>query len=414
MPARWIAVLIGASLGCLVFFAGWRLCHPPTPMQEIEVHASDARGQPVTQFGWTIVDETPGAMLYAFTRVEARPGGVARVQVPSHEITLEIESPGLHRARLGPFQADAIPSKLEATLEDLGVVEGLITRDGKPVPGAAVGLFRAGWKRWNDEPSGLFYGYAGERAETDVLGAFRIKSDSDGVDLWVRAWKEGSASGTTGPVRLGALPIQVELHEGGSLEGRLRRAPGREIEGCGIELYREVSRDEREPGTFERFLAPVATTGAFEFRHVDPGPWLVRLSPAQQLSSSEGVPFHVAIEEHQTRRLEMDLTQPPLELVANLTMNGRPWSPAWAALYSLGEKALCLDSAEADSKGTWRLRTRAPGRYQLFIVGNHQHDISVPARAWCEVDLQRGETLFERSLNWSKTDSPDMNLDQNR
>lgn len=420
VPPRLLATLIGSSLGLLVCSTAWWLHNRPAPTREIELHVSDARGQPVERYGWTVRDETPGAMLSAFTRVGTHTGGRATLRVPMHEITLEIESPGLHDARLGPFHSGAIPARLEAGLEDLGVVEGVVELDGKPVVGASVGLLRTHWKRWSDEESGLFYGFAEERGETDEAGAFRIPSGSDGVDLWVRAWKEGSACGTAGPVRLGALPIQVALHDGGTLEGHLTIGPERDPRRCEIELYRTEPREDREPSTFEYFRTAVDSAGSFAFRHVDTGPWLVRLKPpgtsrgAPSALEDECVPFLVTIEEQRICRLEMDLLQPPLRLVAHVTMNGRPWNPAWPALYSTGEKSLELDSTEADAKGNWTLRARATGRYQLFIVGNHEHDTSVPAHAWGEVELRPGETRLERSLEWSEKDLVELKLDRDR
>ncbi len=413
MLARRIAVLIGISLAGLFFGVGSWVCHRPTPMQAILVYASDPRGQPVARFGWTIEDETPGAMLYTTTPVATRAGGIAEVQGPVHEIMLEIESPGLRRVRLGPFRPDAIPSKLDVKLEDLGAVEGFVTLDGKPVTGAKVGLFRRECVPWSDDPSGLLYGFAEERGETDALGAFRIATDSSSDDLQVRAWKEGFAAGTTGPVRAGAPPIQVQLHAGGTLEGRLKLGPDRELKSCEVELYRADS-GARAPDTFERFFARVDLAGAFVFGHVDTGPWLVRLKSREREASPDTVPFLVSIEEDMTCRLEMDLTKLPLELVGQFTMNGRPWSPAWPALYSTGERTLRLDSAEADSNGTWMLRARTPGRYQLFIWGNHEHDTSVPARAWGKVELLQGRTRFERALEWSAKDPPEVQLDQGR
>jgi len=420
MHARWLAVLIGTSLGGLVFSAGWWLKHRPTPTQEMGLRVVDARGQPVDRFGWMIWDETPGAMLDTTTQVGMHAGGIATLQVPAHELTLEIESPGLRRARLGPFHPDAMPTRLEARLEDLGVVEGVVRRDGIPVAGASVGLFREGWKRWNDEKSGLFYGFKEERSETDASGVFRIPSDSDRVELWVRAWKEGSACGTAGPVQVGAPPIQVAMHDGGTLEGHLTVGPERVAGSCEVELYRREPRDDREPSTFEYFHTAVGSAGSFAFEHVETGPWLVRLKPSATSRRApaglgdEHVPFLVAIEDQKTCHLEMDLLQPPLRLIGHVTMNGRPWNPSWPSLFSTGEKSLELDSAEADANGNWTLRTRAAGRYQLFIGGNHHHDTSVPARAWGEVELQRGETRFERSLEWSETDPPDVRLDRNR
>jgi hypothetical protein len=140
----------------------------------------------------------------------------------------------------------------------------------------------------------------------------------------------------------------------------------------------------------------------------------VRLKSRERALSPDSVPFLVSIEEDSTCRLEMDVTQAPLELVGQLTMNGRPWSPAWPQLYSIGEKTLCLASAEADSNGTWNLRTRAPGRSLLFILGNHEHDMTVPAHAWGEVELLQPHTRFERSLEWSQKAQPDIRLDQDR
>lgn len=420
MHARFLATLIGCSLGALVCGAVWWFRNRPGPTREITLHVSDVRGQPVDRFGWTVWDETPGAMLDTTTQVGSHAGGVAALQVPVHEVTLEIASPGLHRARFGPFRPDALPSRLEARLEDLGVVEGVVERDGKPVAGATVVLLRPHWKLWSNEESGLFYGFKQDRGETDAAGAFRIPSESDAVDLWVRAWKEGSACGTIGPVRVGSPPIQVALHDGGTLEGHLTVGPQRDPGTCEVELYRAEIRDDREAETFENFHAAVDTAGSFVFRHVDSGPWLVRLKPtstslgASSRLDDECVPFLVTIEEQKNCLLEMDLRQPPLRLVAHVTLNDRPWSPAWPSLYSTGEKPLKLDSAEADANGNWTLRARTAGGYQLFIWGNHEHDASVPLDAWGEVELQRGGTRFDRSLTWNEHDSADLRLDEGR
>jgi hypothetical protein len=416
--ARLLALLLGCSLAGVILAVGLWIRFRPGPAHEIDLHVVDERGLPVEQFGWHVIDWTPGATMDTYVREAAHPGGIATARVPEHEVRLEIEAPGFHYTQAGPVGPNSFPTRLDVVVPDLGVVAGTVTFGGRPVGGATVMLLDSKIDVAADVPSGLLAGYHDHITTTDASGAFRIKSEYSLMDYYVRASRDGHSPGIAGPIHVGDPPVEISLRDGGSIEGRVRLAGGKEPDGIEIELYR-TDAPEWEIDAYGHFVARSLDGGRFSYEHVDPGSWLVRLKDpkatryGEQQCPLDQVPFIVEVAEHEQAKLEMDLSQPAARLEGHARLNGKPWSHAWACLYTMGEQALTLDWAPADRDGRWTLRARTPGTYRLVVDGNHQHAVE-PREISDVVVLSRDGTPWDHEFTWSRSDPDRIALNQKR
>jgi hypothetical protein len=415
--ARLLALLLGTVLAAILFVTVWRIWHPPVQMQDVELHVTDARGVPVDAFKWDYWDETPGAVLNPYVPNPPHPGGTAIARVPRHQLRIDVRCKGLATARIGPFDPQAIPSHLDVVLPDLEVVSGVVTYSGRPIAGVAVLLVWDHSDLLKGIPSGLFSGDEDLKAITDETGSFRIGTEGGATDYWVKASKEGYATGTSGPAHLGDPPLDVLLHDGGTIEGVLQLPDGKDPNTTQVELYRRDPADY-EIDVYGHFISRPNSTGVFRFEHIDEGPWLARLlrpkvTQANYKDRSPGlVPFIVEVKEGETTHLEMDLTQPLAQLEGRPTIIGKPWRQAYAYLHLIGKIGLTLDEAASDDEGGWSLRVRAPGKYRLVIWGNHQHDTSVPYRVSDIVEITQTPSRWDPAISWGNHDSPEFRMER--
>jgi len=265
--------------------------------------------------------------------------------------------------------------------------------------------------------SGLVSSSEDLKAITDESGSFRIGSEYEGRDLWVRASKAGAASGRAGPVRVGGPPIEVQLTDGGTIEGALHLPEHRDAAGAQVELYR-IDPSEWEVDTYGHFTVTCDPQDRFQFEHVEEGPWLVRLLVPKPIEHDrlplppEHVPFVVEVTAGASSHLDMDLTQEPLRLEGRPKINGKPWTKAYFVLHLAGNLGLTLDETESDRDGSWTLRVRSPGMYHLVAWGNHQHDTSVPRRVYDVIEASPTGARWDKDIAWDPRSRPEFRLDR--
>lgn len=390
----WIRVPLGAASGAELPFTDtvgrWRT---------IELHVTDVRGRPIERFrGWMRFVDNP-CMLDEIAHDETFPGGITNVVVPLEDFTIDMHATGFGRVKLGPFAHDAAPARLEIVLPD-AVFDGYVTFEGQPVEGARITLLYVPRELAPGVAFGLFDGFENLHVATDAMGAFRIGSEYSDNACYVRATKTGYVNATVGPVRTGGPPLELRLHAGGSIEGRLRLPGARDPSGVEIELYRTVDLDG-DADAYGNVVVRADTGGRFRFERVDPGPWLVRLALPELTDSlregipPEHVPFLVDAIDGVSVRLDMDVSQPIAELAGRMTIGGEPQSSTVVFLHSTGDSALPLDKARADMTGSWTVRARAPGRYRIVAWGGCERGIQ-PVPYSEIVDLPSHGTLGER------------------
>ena len=196
---------------------------------------------------------------------------------------------------LGPFEREPGTHVIEARLERLEGIRGrVLRRGGEPVAGALVTLHEAvpsGRRAWI---RGLLARSATAETATTVSGrdgSFLLAIERPGC-FWLRARKGSLADGEIGPLELDPRErregLDVELSEGGEIEGRVLLDPGASLDavepvvdphtradaGRGSKLHVAASRGDG----FPRVVTP-DDQGRFRLRGLSPGPWTLTILP---------------------------------------------------------------------------------------------------------------------------------------
>lgn len=397
-----LALLLGCVLAGLVVWALAFECHRGWPPGVFQLRVADARGHAVERFGWTFMLADAPDVPIGVVREEAEyPGGVVAIPGPRQRFVIEVRAECVGAVRLGPFDPKALPTRIDVVVPGGGVIKGHVTFHGQSVARARVMLLQTTFLG-GGVPSGLFAGVSKLTTTTDEFGDFCIGSKGFAVQYYVRARKDGCAGGIGGPVRSGDPPLEVQLHEGGSIDGRLRLPTERELNGIEVELYR-TEDSPWSPDAYGHFVARAEATGVFRFAHVDPGPWLVRLKSsehdvvARQQVDPGLIPFVVEVVESETADLDMDLSRPLVQLEGRMTINGEPWLRTGVSLHTAGDMALRLERVKADEVGRWIVRAREPGRYRIVAEGACEHDVQ-PRAFVGFVDLSHESVLWEHEF----------------
>jgi len=413
---RLIALLIGLLLAALVCGVALWVQKRAEGIQELEIRAVDAYGEPIERFGVVVWEMTRGSMVYSSVPEGLHSGGIARVCIPLHGVGIEVYGEGLQRTTVGPFEPTIFSTRLDISIPDQAAVVGTVTFENRPVEGAQV-MLACQWINVVDgTPSGLLYGSDNLCAKTDALGAFRVGSDYRLMPYYVRALKIGYAPAMVGPVRPGDPPILLRLGEGGSIAGRVLFPIGRESSGTEIELYR-IDLPDGMMDVYGRSVLRADRLGRFEFRNVEPGPWLLRVKPPEtllgesELLSAEHLPFLVDVAEYQSTHIVMDLTEDPARIEGHMVINGKPWSSALVYLHTIGEMSLVIDVARADQDGRWTLQAHAAGRYRMVAWGDSKH-AREPKRLSDIVELSRKTNRWEHVFTWHDSDASEIVLDR--
>lgn len=344
--------------------------------------------------------------------VETHPDGSRTLALPRVRFELEFTAPGMQSRRVGPFEPDALPERIEVDLAPELGLRGRVTAGGEPAVGARVSVWRqtTGTSRLGDfdvrvTPQPLL------EAEVDGDGAFELQVPAGNGGRDVRTGRSSSGFGGYGemPAHLlqgrdmprrvyvrveldGFAPLEVgpldperngefdvgelALTLGGTLEGRVLSGDGVDVAGARVVASRGDARPREQV---------VGDDGRFRFEHLTPGPWEVRLvepsalatasvsfssfSGAEDAGPSE-IPSNCTVEEGGTTSFELVRVAVPSELNQSVFLDGRIpvgapvwWSPADEAL----DAAVPEDAARVEASSVARLRREQPGEARLAL-----------------------------------------------
>jgi protocatechuate 3,4-dioxygenase beta subunit len=268
-------------------------------------------------------------------------------------------------------------SELRIELGAAGTIEGTVTRDGRPVPGATVTLMGAG------EPAVVEAGPAGGFAADVEPGLHRA---------FARHGAETGSAGRVIPVAAGAIVrgVEIALGPAASISGVVGTAKG-PVRGAAITALLQGDAAN-----------PVRTTsqadGSYELKGLLPGLHAVSVS-----ATGHGTAQVPPVNLRSGDRFRLDVTLvPPSVLEGTVTdTEGRPVSGAlvaadgpwargagaWGAGGAGGAGPAAAVAVRTDSSGRFRIEGVTPG--QLRVSG--RRDLGSPA-AVKVVAVEEGET----------------------
>lgn len=331
--------------------------------------------------------EIEGANCVAFDRTLSRDIGFRRPWSPKeNELTVldgpfdvDVKASGFAPARVGPFVTATAPRPIRVELRARPGVRGRLSGAQGPIAGEWVSLNPVLERPMsvNGVPCGL--GSSGSTsAKTDADGRFRLDVPERGRFV-VACLPERRAAAYSTELDLdpdiGASGVELALHAGGRVEGRVRDANGRAVAGAIVGLTR---------GLLDVRTARADRDGNYAFDGIGAGDWFVYRAPQMldpSSSSSGGLdvdddwrhPFNCRVKDGETTRFELVL---PPELASEvhcaLRVDGAIAS-GWSALL---ERLLYADPfapeessmAELDERGEVRLRARHAGRWRLTLM----------------------------------------------
>jgi len=407
---------IDAGASCLVLQLG--------RMRELVVHVIDSEGRPVPEFGWS-----SGVDLFS-TRYEGdqsrpRPGGRATLRFPEKaRVQLTIEVPGFEPQELDVGEDER---ELTVTLPRVGrpEVSGRVTHHGQPVAGAHVDLVQRDSDLVDDligrPESGLDYCTPGNCVTSDAQGTFRMPNEWPSYSYRARAWAKGFAPAYSSVFEGAASGLELELPDGGALEGRVRLPGNGENSGIALRAHRSDVLESMNCQVGRQFRTRTDVDGSYRFEGLARGNWLVsvELSPGQLQglgwSEADGktcreTPFVFEEREGAITNADLDLHQPcgSCRLRGKLTV-GDQITEGYVYLLLLGPQVMRFANGGVDSEGRFELATRAPGRYRLVVhagPGHHRYRLVTDL-----VTLVPGETVWERSLTLTEWKEDGVRLD---
>jgi hypothetical protein len=294
--------------------------------------------------------------------------------LPAGRVEVEARAVGHAAARALDV---AVPRGTELLLElpAAGVVEGVVTRDGRPVPGATVSILAAG------EPVLVESGPAGGFAAEVEPGLHRAFA------------RLGGATGTAGriiAVAAGATVrgIEIRLGPSAAITGRVRSAAGA-VRGASVVAV--LHGDAGNPAR-----ATTGADGGYDIRGLAPGVHRVSISaPGYPSATVPGITLRAG------DRFVLDvLFVPPSVVEGTVTdMDGRPVSGALVSAEGQGMRGPGPgNGAGAGAAPPLAARTGADGRYRIEGVSpgpfrvSARKDASSPA-ALKIVTVEEGETV---------------------
>ncbi|QDU68059.1 Nickel uptake substrate-specific transmembrane region [Planctomycetes bacterium Pla86] len=377
----------------------------------LRLHVVDDTGRPVERYGWGLSIDKPGSFVMTGSAPAFHEGGYATLRVPEHPFELEIRSDAHDRKEIGAFTPDALPKVLEITLTSSQAISGYVTFQGRPVPDVFVELVQRTPNyldgvvegHWN----GLYYGLESSTTHTDQSGRFRIPNDFPHITYYARAWADGYAEGTSGPVKVGATGVHVELGVGGEIAGVVSVPRGLPPGGIELEFYREEIKASSINTSVGKILRTITDDdGSYSQPHLDPGTWLVRVHPSGTLLSdlgwseakveAESHPYVVTVQDQDTTYFDIALGRDEPCILEGRISVGDKIREGYSELLLEGPFALDLDFSGVDEHGRFRLVARSSGKYRLVInagPGHHQYKTITDL-----VELVPGTNAWERDL----------------
>jgi hypothetical protein len=366
-------------------------------LRTLELVVRDEAGEPVEAFWAEAIGGTEGGGWRVLGGARSRPPypmGRAEMVVPAESFSLRVEAEGFDLARLGPYDPDAPPPRVELELVRLPGVRGRVLADGEPLAGAQVGL--------HGDPGGVmtvngfesrYNRHADSLATTDSEGRFELTLREAGT-FWVRAEAAGRAPADLGPLELdpaaGAADLELALGRGGVIEGRVLVPLDEQAVGTIV----GASRGDGHAVTLR-----ADSQGRFRFEGLTPGPWLVapadqEIQPGYTSTSVSGGDraeprSNCQVYEGQTTRFDLDLTRGPAVVLEGTLLLSGAAAGGWSASLS--------PTWTSWSARTWTpqdaSRCGAPSRGSTASPSSHQ---AVPA----------GRVACRRRSSWARGPRP--------
>lgn len=351
----------------------------------------DQRGEPVEAFACGVMDDS-GEHSLQWSPASEREEGRATLRVPAVPFTVEVLASGFAEASAGPFQPGYFEQEGEVvsiSLRSLPGITGRVVAGGGPVAGAEVYLQRlAAGRAFHDGFPVRYSSRSVERTTSDEVGRFRLDLREED-EYVVRVEAEGFAATELGPFELdpdvGYRDLECALNPGGSIRGRVVRAPGRSPAGTIVAISRGDcwARTQR-----------VDSDGVFYFEHLTPGPWqVVRVDEEigeGHSSSSDGlfssafdeVPSNCAVAEGRETWFDLIETSAPIcTLEGRLDFGGLDLSTWRASLLETSAPAGPVHRSPAEARlqrdGTFQLVVSGEGRRRLVLAGEQGVAFSV-------------------------------------
>jgi len=368
----------------------------------------DERGKPVGEFACGVMDGS-GEHSLQWSPASEREEGRATLRVPAVPFTVEVLAPGFAEVSAGPFQPgyfDREGEVVSVSLRSLPGITGRVVAGGEPVAGAEVYLQRlAGGRVFHDGFPVRFSSRSVEEARSDEAGRFRLDLREED-EYVVRVEAEGLAATELGPFELdpdvGYRDLECVLSPGGSIQGRVVRAPGRSPAGTIVAISRGDcwARTQR-----------VDADGLFHFEHLIPGPWqVVRVDEEigeGHFTSKDGffssafdeVPSNCTVVEGRETRFDLIETSVPIcTLEGRLDFGGLDLSSWRASLLGTDEPAGPIRRSPAEDRlerdGSFRIVVSGEGPRQLLVTAPEELRLSFVA----VVDLIEGQNRWEASF----------------
>ncbi len=250
-----------------------------------------------------------------FFREELDSDGIAELAAPQNAIMVRIGAEDYKYSEFGPYEGGLFPDPLQVVLHPAPGIRGRVLADGKPAAGVrvcvhtgvkpdiayAVNQFPC--RSTNDE-------YV--CSLTDAAGCFAIPLEESGV-YYLRSVIDGFAPGEVGPLEFdylaGMSGLTINLTGGGSIEGKVKLAPGEDPEGIIV----AASRGDGFP-----VYTVTDRSGNYSFPNLTPGRWQVEKSDKDwrdgmsrsisHCQSPPAIPWICIVIDGQTTHYDLDLT----------------------------------------------------------------------------------------------------------
>jgi len=246
--------------------------------------------------------------------------------------------------------------------------------------------------------------YAQAHGESDAGGRFDLTLRERGT-FYLRVWAEGLAPSELGPFEIdpahGLDGLEIDLGEGGAIEGQVLVAPGESPAGKIVAISR---------GDAHAVTQRVGKLGRYRFEHLIPGKWLVvrrdaEITPEESTASSDMRTFreemirgNCTVAPGATTHFDLDLVGGAAAVVLEglLVLDDAPCTGWEAQLLPAGRMTSSSDSPPVttdSSDGSFRLEAPRAGRYRLSLA-----PLDDSGRLFSSV-----VELFPGSATWSRS-----------
>jgi hypothetical protein len=377
----------------------------------MRVRVLDAEGRAIggAQASVEVEDVFLRSLYWEITRFPAEVDGAREIEVPPAPFHLAADADGFARIETESFAPESAPAELEIRLEREALVTGVVTYGREPVPGARVFLcesFEAFALLHDGSRMRFDLDMTRAETETDAGGSFELPAERSDFEIVIAVDADGFALADVGPFPAegaGIDRLAIELVRGGTIDGALRFADGRDAAGQMIVATAGAGRIHR---------VRTGASGGFRLEHLRPGPWLVEHRPVEpervwsfvRPGEDEPIDWTCTVADGAVTRVEL-VGLRTVSVRGLLTVDGAPAAGWSAALERFGglvphEVGLGGDKPSratiTGAGGAFALET-GPGRQRLVLA-------SPPGAAgevvtlFDELALDEAETAWEAAL----------------